>query len=278
MPSDFHMPPVGFGPGSQPSPGDGEDLSYMAMPKDMATYMPHTPEIEDAGAVRPALTLIRDVAEACARVAEKGGALRFDLGGLDAENRALVADTLGEGEVSARIRGVPPMAAQETRFAGVWVISGEGQDLIEVAAIPDAVRARAFTQIRPAKGADAPRGSGVVNAAPIYAELADKSRSYTPEDAPHVVNFTLLPHTEADLVWLDAALGDGAVTILSRGYGNCRVSATALPNVWRVQFFNSMDTLILDTLEVTEMPEVVLAAPEDLTDSAMRLRAVLEAV
>jgi hypothetical protein len=41
--------------------------------------------------------------------------------------------------------------------------------------------------------------------------------------------------------------------------------------VWRVQFFNSMDTLILDTLEVTDMPEVVLAAPEDLSDSARRL-------
>jgi hydrogenase-1 operon protein HyaF len=86
-----------------------------------------------------------------------------------------------------------------------------------------------------------------------------------------VVNFTLLPHTEDDLSWLDAALGEGAVTILSRGYGNCRVTATALAGVWRVQFFNSMDTLILDTLEVTDMPEVVLAAPEDLSDSARRL-------
>ncbi|MCE8470492.1 hydrogenase expression/formation protein, partial [Rhodovulum sulfidophilum] len=60
--------------------------------------------------------------------------------------------------------------------------------------------------------------------------------------------------------------------------GNCRVAATATPNVWRVQFFNSMDSLILDTFEVTDMPEVALAAPEDLTDSAARLREVLEAI
>ena len=64
-----------------------------------------------------------------------------------------------------------------------------------------------------------------------------------------MVNLTLLPHTEEDLVWLDAALGEGSVTILSRGYGNCRVRATALPFVWRVQFFNAMDTLILDTFD-----------------------------
>jgi hydrogenase-1 operon protein HyaF len=155
---------------------------------------------------------------------------------------------------------------------------GSGEDMVEVAAIPDAVRARAFTALRPARGAEAPRTPAVINAPPIFAELADRSATHRAGDPPHVVNFTLLPHTEDDLRWLDAALGEGAATILSRGYGNCRVTATALPNVWRVQFFNSMDTLILDTLEVTEMPEVVLAAPEDLSDSGKRLVKVLEAV
>ncbi|MEM6422487.1 MAG: hydrogenase expression/formation protein, partial [Pseudomonadota bacterium] len=93
-----------------------------------------------------------------------------------------------------------------------------------------------------------------------------------------VINLSLLPHTEPDLAWLDAALGEGAVTILSRGYGNCRISATATRGIWRVQFFNSMDTLILDTFEVTAMPEVAIAAPEDLADSAGRIRAVMEAI
>ena len=68
------------------------------------------------------------------------------------------------------------------------------------------------------------------------------------------------------------------MTILSRGYGNCRITATALPFVWRVQFFNSMDALILDTFEVTTMPEVAVAAPEDLSDSGARIVEVLEAI
>ena len=42
-------------------------------------------------------------------------------------------------------------------------------------------------------------------------------------------------------------------------------------DVWRVQYFNSMQTLILDTLEVVDVPEVALAAPEDLADSKERL-------
>jgi hydrogenase-1 operon protein HyaF len=39
-----------------------------------------------------------------------------------------------------------------------------------------------------------------------------------------------------------------------------------------------MDVLILDTFEVTAMPEVALAAPEDLTDSGGRILDVLEAI
>ena len=58
----------------------------------------------------------------------------------------------------------------------------------------------------------------------------------------------------------------------------CRIRATATPFVWRVQFFNSTDVLILDTFEVTGMPEVALAAPEDLADSAKRLVEVLGAI
>lgn len=45
-----------------------------------------------------------------------------------------------------------------------------------------------------------------------------------------------------------------------------------------MQFFNSMDTLILDTFEVTTMPEVAIAAKEDLVDSAERIVEVLEAI
>jgi hydrogenase-1 operon protein HyaF len=32
-----------------------------------------------------------------------------------------------------------------------------------------------------------------------------------------------------------------------------------------------MQTLILDTIELVDVPEVALAAPEDLADSALRL-------
>ncbi len=271
---DFHIPPTGFGPGSQPSEAEGEELEYMQMPDDMRTYAPQLPMVEVDEALAPALDLLREIAAAAEQVAGGAKPRTFDLLGFDAENRGLIAETMGEGEVAMKLRGIPALSVQESVFAGVWCVTGSGIDRIEVATTPGAARDHAFVPSVEKKPVHA--SQGVVNAPALLAELEDKSAAYAGE--LHVVNLTLLPHTEEDLAWLDERLGQGATDILSRGYGNCRVRATATPFVWRVQFFNSMDTLILDTFEVTDMPEVALAAHEDLADSAKRMLEVIEAI
>lgn len=281
MMNNFMMPPTGFGPGSQPEGSEGEVLDYTPLPSGMRTYAPHLPDLdalEDARLARPALDLLDEIAAACDEAARTGLHQSFDLAGLGPVARALMAETMGEGEVSMRLRGVPALRVQESVFAGVWMLKGEGVDQIEVGAVPEAAGERAFVAHRRAKGKEAALDDSVFNAPALLAELTDKSENFRRNQPPHVVNLTLLPHTEGDLAWLDAALGEGSVTILSRGYGNCRVTATALAQVWRVQFFNSMDTLILDTFEVTEMPEVVMAATEDLVNSGDRIRKVAEAI
>ncbi|TCO70555.1 hydrogenase expression/formation protein [Rhodovulum euryhalinum] len=275
MASNFHLPPAGFGPGSQPS-AEGDAPGWLPMPSGMRTYQPHTPEIDDAAAASPALDMLERIAAAC-DMAATGQGDAVVLSGMAPDARRLLAETLGQGEVSMRIRGVPSVAVQESVFAGVWQVLGTGIDRVEIGPVPSRAFA-AFDPVRPGLGLDTPQEPGVFNAPALLVELLDRSAAYRPGAVPHVVNLTLLPHTEADLAMLDEALGEGSVTILSRGYGNCRIEATATPHVWRVRFFNSMDTLILDTYEVTAMPEVVLAAPEDLADSAARLREVLEAI
>ncbi len=274
MVSNFHLPPVGFGPGSQSD--EDEELGYMQLPSGMRTYAAHLPEVEDTSSVAPALKLLSDIA-AAAEACAQGGMASFDLAGLDAQNRALIAETMGQGEVAMKIRGIPALMVQESVFAGVWSVAGAGVDRIEVGAVPAAALSRAFEPFRKGQTALPPLADGVVNAPALIAELFDKSAAYV-GGAADVINLTLLPHTEEDLTLLDTMLGEGAVTILSRGYGNCRITATATPHVWRVQFYNSTDALILDTIEVTTMPEVALAAREDLEDSADRIREVLEAI
>ncbi len=280
MTNPFMMPPTGFGPGSQPLDQGDDALEYMPLPQDMRTYSPSIPEVEQLGDVdlTPAFDLLDQIARAATRVAGDGGSAKFDLSTLDDKNRALITETMGSGEVAAKVRAIPAIAVQESVFAGIWILQSALGDQIEVAAIPSCVAEDPFASTRSGQGEDALRAPGVANAPSLFVELVEKSGQFDPDAPLHVVNLSLLPHTEQDLIALDEALGEGAVTILSRGYGNCRITATALPHVWRVQFFNSQDVLILDTFEVTTIPEVACAAPEDLADSGSRLVNVLEAL
>lgn len=273
----FQFPPSGFGPGSQT--GDGEELEWMPMPSGMATYEARIPDApEDMAEAAMALDLLARVAAACEACAATGQGAVFDLTGLPPVSRRLIAQTMQEGEVAARRDGPHASRAQESVFAGVWMLTGDGPDRIEVGRIPAAFAEFAFEPLAPALGALAPKGPGVFNAPGLMTELFDASARRRPGDAPHVINLTLLPHTPEDLDHLHAGLGRGAVELLSRGYGNCRVTATALPDCWLVRFYNSMDVLILDSIEVTDIPEVVCAAAEDLADSAERIREVIEAI
>ncbi len=276
MVSPFTLPPGGFGPGSQPDP-DGE-LQYMPMPSGMRTYAPHIPDAEDAAALADCMAMLARMADACDGVARGAAPVSFDLATLSPAARRVMADALGQGEVSMKLRGLPAVRVQESVFAGVWLLLAAGMDVVEVAPVPTLALTRAHVPHRPAIGVLARRVPGLANAPAVLAELVDKSLNRLAGTRTHVVNLSLLPHTPEDLVWLSEALGEGAVTVLSRGYGNCRVTACAQPHVWKVQFYNSMDTLILDTYEVCGIPEVALAAAEDLADSATRIRDVIEAI
>jgi len=43
-----------------------------------------------------------------------------------------------------------------------------------------------------------------------------------------------------------------------------------------VQYFNGMNAILLDTLEITRMPEVALAAADDIADAIERLQEALD--
>jgi len=90
------------------------------------------------------------------------------------------------------------------------------------------------------------------------------------------VNLSLLPLTAGDSALFEQQLGRGRVMVLSRGYGNCRIVNTRAAGIWRVTYFNSRDMIVLDTLEVGDVPEVACAARQDLEDSAERLAEMLQ--
>jgi hydrogenase-1 operon protein HyaF len=281
------VPPIGYGPGSQPD-ADADGLAYLAMPSGMRIYEPHLPEVDDPARFEPAFATLEAI-RAALEAWTAQGSTSVALSHLDAANRALLDETLGEGEVAIVVEAPGErVEIQEATCAGVWRVRGTStaagrapvlRERIEIAAFPRGALVRAFPREWPVDldYVSKPR-PGVVNAPAILTEIVHKSREHRPGMMPHVVNLSLLPHTPDDLGLIEACLGRGGITILSRGYGNCRIDATATAGVWRVRYYNSADTLILDTFEVTDVPEVACAAPEDIADSAVRLTDILAAL
>jgi hydrogenase-1 operon protein HyaF len=285
----FPIPVVaGFTHGGE----EDEAMDYMPMPRDMGTYRaPVLPEPEALAGHRGALAALEAALDALRRHLAGEAVAPVDITGLSDSDRALVNQVLGEGEVAAQAAAsasTPVLRAQESVFAGVWrVIEGEGavdgrgavRDTLEIGAFPRAIAQAALAEARALGPLPHPLPEGTMNAPAVLMELRDRVRrwkGHAPDRQPHVVNLTLLPLTPADSLLFESQLGRGRVQVLSRGYGNCRVVDTATAHVWRVTYFNSQDMIILDTLEVGDVPEVACAARQDLEDSAERLHEVLQ--
>jgi hydrogenase-1 operon protein HyaF len=269
------------GPGSQPVGEDGQPLSYIDMPSDMATFqLPQTPQPEAVDGLIGARDAMMWLKRALADYDKSTEPLLANLTALDDENRDLVNQILGEGEVSINFSGAFRARSQEAVLAGVWrtLYLDEDEkvccDILEVADVPHTVRipdgrdraVNADTKDVPAE---------LNNALAVLVELEAACAAYEDASTRHSINLTLLPLSDDDLEFVDERLGRGPVDTLSRAYGKCQVSSTLTPNVWWVRYYNSMGTLILNTLEVTDVPEAIVAAPEDLHDSAMRLDDIL---
>lgn len=268
------------GRGSQPD--SGQDLRYIDMPRDMATFSaPTIPEPDAVSHLAGARETMRWLGEALAGHAPAKGPQLAHLTGLCAADRELVNQILGEGEVSIASGGDVPARCQESVLAGVWrtLYFDEQErvicDLLEVAATPHLLTAPRDGAVEIDTSPPA-NGDETLNAMPILVELQAHANSAAGNGKQHAINLSLLPLSDADIQFLDERLGRGAIEILSRGYGNCEVISTRTPGVWWVRYFNSMGTMILNSLEVVSVPEVVTAAEEDLRDSADRLRRILE--
>lgn len=228
-----------------------------------------------------AIELLSQISSAIAGQKSDGPAQLFRLGNLNDLERQLIADVLGEGEV-AGVVALPDgstVQIQESVLAGIWRVRLEtdaAHDYIELGAIPEIVkRAAADLTSEDLQIGAAPQGA--MNVLPVLAEIRERAQAWRPGMRSQIINFTLLPMSPVDMSFLQESVGNGPIQLVSRGYGTCRVLATGIRNVWSVQFFNAMDTIILDTLEVGGVPTVAVAADEDFEDSAERLREIIEA-
>lgn len=267
----FPIPVVPFipsiGPGSQPV---DEVLVTLDVPNDVHAFRPPQTELDAPPEVTgPALDFLKQLLTALRETPfSPMQVVRFSLLDYPPAVRAEINELLGEGEVSVLSAG--ELRAQETAFTGIWRIRGEGVDDVEASAFPLALRAVALAREMTAVPAAVPPPE-LMNAPALYHEIRSLSGVWRVGRPARVINLSLLPATPDDLAWLDEQLGRISFSVLSRGFGNCRITATALPYVWWVQYFNNMEKLILNSIEIVDVPAVALAAQEDYDETIVRL-------
>ena len=272
----FPISVVAMGPGSQ---GE-ESPEYLPLPQMETFSAPRLPDNATPEAVAAAAELLGAFRERMATLGFTGGAV-LDLLPLRASVRDVINQSLGFGEVSAFTTSPEHWRVQETAFAGLWrvlLLADDGKvlvDRLETGPIPPVLGAMMAANTQ----GDLPPPAypaGVMNAEALVEEIRRQAAGWQPSEGTHVINLTLLPVSDADLDTLYGWLGHREVSLLSRGYGNCRITSTRLANVWWVQYFNSMDTLILNSIEITAMTEVALASDEDFSDTLERLAEYLD--
>lgn len=275
----FPIPVVAFD-----SPEATEAADYPPMPQMETFAMPQVAISASAAAYLHAAEIVERVADSLAAPIDPSDPPLMRLDAVPEDVREVLNQSLGQGEVSILIEPAPGELGariQETAFAGVWRVmhidatGASCADYIEPNSVPRVAMAalgRVPMQAHPLPAFD----PGVMNARPILAEVRHRSGVYRRTGEAHVFNLTLLPLTPQDQAAIADDLGAGPVRILSRGFGNCLIASTGLAHVWRVQYSNTMNTVILDTIEVTGVPEAAIAAPEDLRDSGERLRELVD--
>lgn len=265
---NFPIPVVAAGIGSQP---ETEVADYLPLPNEMTTFAMPVINLEaDPEILEAACAVLENLRSA---MLAQGDA-KIELMGQRSDVVELINQSLGQGEVSVVVREPGNLHIQETVFAGVWrvqEVSAQGvvRDVLHACAVPPEVQQSALSGTGAISAP--PLRQGMMNAPAILNELLERSLKHQAGQAAHIINLSLLPMSPEDLEYLYEAFGTGTVSILSRGYGNCRITSTRLANVWWVQYFNSMDQIILNTIEVADVPEVALAADDDFQDSIERL-------
>ena len=270
------------GPGSQPPEEGSAPLDFISLPKEMSRYRaPDIPDPEKVQHLQGAKAVTEWLQQALANYRVGAEPWIADISALDGANRELVNQILGEGEVSLIFNETITVKMQESVLAGIWrtfYLDESGcivRDLIEVCDVPVLAHRRPQAEAFEVLARHEAAGD-IMNALPILTELQERVSRWQPGAPAHVINLTLLPLSDGDTRFLGEALGQGPVETLSRGYGDCKISSTACPGIWWVRYTNSMGTLILNTLEVTDIPAVACAAQDDLDDSRRRFSELLE--
>jgi len=102
------------------------------------------------------------------------------------------------------------------------------------------------------------------NAPVLLREIAELARRLLDSGESAAIDLRALPLTPDDLDWLHETLGQGQVVATLEAEGESTLSETVCPGVWWVTHHNEQGAVVSEFIEVTFVPELLKAHPDDV--------------
>lgn len=103
------------------------------------------------------------------------------------------------------------------------------------------------------------------NALPLLREISEMLRRLLETGETAAIDLSALPLTPIDLDWLREKLGEGEIAVTLQANGESTLNETACPGVWWVTHHNENGAVTSQFIEVSFVPELVKAHPQDVT-------------
>jgi hydrogenase-1 operon protein HyaF len=113
---------------------------------------------------------------------------------------------------------------------------------------------------------------GPGNALPLLHEIQHALTRFVETGERAVIDLSSIPFAPADEQRLLEALGHGEVEATINALGPTRVWETAFPGVWLVDHRNTESARLVLQVEVTDVPDILKAQPEDVADGVAALQ------
>ena len=102
------------------------------------------------------------------------------------------------------------------------------------------------------------------NAPVLLREIAELARRLIDTGESSAIDLRALPLSSADLDWLRETLGQGQIVATLEAEGESTLTETVCPGVWWVTHHNENGAVASEFIEVTFVPELLKAHPDDV--------------
>jgi hydrogenase-1 operon protein HyaF len=111
----------------------------------------------------------------------------------------------------------------------------------------------------------------------LLREIAERLATLAGTGEASAIDLRGLPMTAGDREELEEALGRGDVSATIELAGRSEVWETGYAGVWWLRHFGAGDNVAAEFIEITRIPDILAAHPDDIEQSSERVAAELDA-